>query len=127
MTGRSELEDAAIATLDAMSAQIARSPLASGQALIALDFLLGPVQEIVLTGSTSDTAPLMRAVQRRFLPNKVVLTRDENISDEELPEAVRPLLSGKVSRDRGLAFICERGTCHAPVATPEEVARALDA
>jgi uncharacterized protein len=127
MTGRSDLEDTAIETLDAMSAQIARSPLASGQALIALDFLLGPVQEIVLTGSPSDTARLMRAVQRRFLPNKVVLTRDENISDDGLPDAVRPLLSGKLPRDRGLAYICERGICHAPVATPEEVAHALEA
>jgi len=127
ITGRSDLEEAAIGTLDAMSAQIARSPLASGQALIALDFLLGPSKEIVLSGRATDTAPLRREVHRRFVPNKVVLTRDENLSDDELPDAVRSMLRGKQARQHPLAFICDRGRCHAPVTTPEEVAQALEA
>jgi uncharacterized protein YyaL (SSP411 family) len=126
LTARSDLEDAAIATLDAMSAQIARVPLASGQALIALDFLLGPTKEIVLVGSAAEIAPLMRAVQSRFVPNKVLLTRDGSASDDALPESVRPLLAGKTARGGAAAFICERGTCHAPVTTSEQIAAALE-
>src|SRR5690606_18700047 len=73
-TGRIDLEDRAIGTRDAISAQIAQVPLASGQALIAVDFLIGPTYEIGLAGDGPALANLRRAVYRSFVPNKVVLT-----------------------------------------------------
>lgn len=125
ITGRTDLEDRAIGTLDAMSAQIAQSPLASGQALIALDFLLGPTKEIVLAGSSAALAALRRAVNETFVPNKVVLTRPADLPDHCLPESVRLLMTGKSPRGDAAAFVCEKGVCHEPVTTPEAVHAAL--
>ena len=126
LTGRTDLEDRAIGTLDAMSAQIAQAPLASGQALLALDFLLGPTKEVVLTGTGDAVAALRRAVDEPFAPNKVVLTRPADVSDADLPLSVRPLLTGKMPHGEAAAYVCEKGVCHAPVSTPEEVRTALD-
>jgi uncharacterized protein YyaL (SSP411 family) len=125
LTGRNDLEDRAIATLDALSAQIARVPLASGQALIALDFLLGPTKEIVLAGSSQALAPLRREVFRSFLPNKVVLTRPADAADANLPETLRPLLAGKTPSGEAAVYVCERGVCHAPLTTSQELLTAL--
>jgi uncharacterized protein YyaL (SSP411 family) len=127
ITGRSEFEDRAIACLDAMSAQITQSPLASGQALIALDFLLGPTKEIVLAGALDEVARLDRAIYRAFVPNKVVLKRPPGILDDALPQSVRTLLAGKSSDDAPLAYVCDHGACHAPVSTPEALMEALQA
>ena len=41
LTGRRELEDRAVKTLESLSGQMKNLPSASGQALIALEFLLG--------------------------------------------------------------------------------------
>ncbi|MGC1274224.1 MAG: thioredoxin domain-containing protein [Planctomycetaceae bacterium] len=125
LTTRSDFEDRAIGTLDAMSAQIVQSPLASGQAIIALDFLLGPTQEIVLVGEEEFVAALRRSVHESFTPNKVVATRAANVSDGELPSSLRTLLAGKTTTGDAAAYICEKGVCHAPVTTPEEVRDAL--
>jgi hypothetical protein len=125
LTGRTDLEDRAIGTLDAMSAQIAQSPLASGQALIALDFLLGPTKEIVLAGSGQPLAALRQAVHQPFAPNKVVLIRPTDTSDDQLSESVRLLMTGKQPRGEAAAYVCEKGVCHEPVTTPEAVRTAL--
>jgi uncharacterized protein YyaL (SSP411 family) len=121
LTGRTDLEDRAIGTLDAMSAQIAQAPLASGQALIALDFLLGPTKEIVLAGSGPALDALRRAVAETFAPNKVLLIRPFEFPDERLPESTRTLLAGKQPRGEAAAYVCEKGVCHEPVTTPDEL------
>ena len=127
LTGRTAFEDRAIATLDAISEQIRRVPMASGQALIALDFLFGPTREIVLAGDEPFLNDLRRAVYAPFIPNKVVLTRPPATEDDDLPELLESLLVGKTASDGGaVAYICEQGVCHAPTSTPEGVRAALE-
>ena len=125
LTARGDLEEAALGTLDAMSAQIAQVPLASGQSLIALDFLVGPAKEIVLAGSGEAAAELRRTVDEQFVPNKVVLNRPAEMTDNDLPAALRTLLTGKIAEGDAAAFICEKGVCHAPVSTAGQVREAL--
>ena len=125
LTGRAELEDAATATLDALSGQLARHPLASGQSLLALDFLLGPTHEVVLVGEEAAIQPLRRAVYEAFVPNKVVATRPPGLADADLPASLRNLLTGKNAAGAAAAYICEKGTCHAPATTAEAVRKAL--
>src|SRR6202008_3035191 len=50
LTGRNEYLDAARGTLEMMSAVLEKSPTAAGQALVALDLLLGPTPEVVIVG-----------------------------------------------------------------------------
>jgi uncharacterized protein YyaL (SSP411 family) len=117
LCGRADFERAAEQTLQMLSGQMHRVPQASGQALIALDFLLGPTKEIVVAdGSTpSDATEILASLHQQFLPNKVVLRRNTDVADDELPPETTPLLSGKTSRDGEVTvYICEQGTCGEP-------------
>ena len=48
MCGRNDFEKIAVSTLEFLSPILAQAPTAAGQALLALDFLLGATREIVL-------------------------------------------------------------------------------
>lgn len=127
LTGRMDLEQIAVTTLEMMSAQLDRSPLASGLALMALDFLMGPAWEIVIAEESSEPSESMVRFHRRYVPNKVIQKRPSGLTDDQLPDCVRQTLSGKTSRS-GLStvYICQRGICQAPITDATELEAALE-
>jgi uncharacterized protein YyaL (SSP411 family) len=116
LCGRSDLEQAGYETLRFLSPVLAQSPLAAGQALLALDFHLGPVAEVVLVpGEADDHNQLLQALQSRYLPNLLLAMKPAGIADDQLPPELRPLLQGKVSRgEASTVYVCERGACGLP-------------
>ena len=121
LTGRPQLLGRAYATLEAMSGQLTKFAMASGQSLLALDFVLGPTHEVVLVESADasgsvDTDAAARELAQYFWPNKVFTRRSSDVADNDLPQSLRELLAGKSSSSPGCtAFVCERGTCQAPL------------
>ncbi len=77
MTGRTDLESAADALMKEFSGQLAGSPTAYTQMLIALDFALGPGAEYVIAGERSDddTESMIRLLAERFMPGSVTMHR----------------------------------------------------
>jgi len=71
ITKRQELEKNAETAMESFGKTISSSPTAFSQLLIALDFALGPTQEIVIAGNfpKKDTKQMLRAVYRSFLLN----------------------------------------------------------
>ncbi len=129
LCGRSDLEDIAIKTLETLSSQMQSAPSASGQALIALDFLLGKTWEAVVVEADEPykSAEMLVELYERFLPNKVVLHRQKNIPDEQLPAAIKPILTGKTAQQgKATVYLCEHGTCQAPIVDIEELRKRLD-
>src|SRR5262249_3094300 len=100
LCGRSDFETTAVHTLEFLSSVLAQSPTAASQALLALDFLLGPTQEVAIVDGTrrDETREVLAALYRRFLPNKIVVRKTSSMSDDQLPANLAPLLKGKVSR-----------------------------
>ena len=139
LTGRMDLEAKAVATLEMMSGLMNRIPLAAGQSLIALDFLLGPTHEIVVVEGTStnqetggrsqeeNVAGILDKLHQRFIPNKVVHRREATLADESLPLSTRPMLSGKsaVNDDVSL-YICRFGTCEQPAVGTVAITDAIE-
>ena len=144
LTGRTDLEAKAVATLEMMSGLMNRIPLAAGQSLIALDFLLGPTHEVVVVegvrgresgaGSRpdagfrpSDKASVLSGLHQRFVPNKVVHLREATAPDQSLPPAIRTILSGKsaVNDDTSL-YICRFGTCEQPAVGVTAITDAIE-
>jgi len=125
--GRLDLEERARQILEMMSGQLVRAPTSAGQALIALEFLLGPTHEIVVVGNgeSPETQQTFDAVHSDFLPNKIVVHRSSGLSDEEISRPLQPLLRGKTADDTVSTYICNRGTCHAPVVGAEQAKEAL--
>ena len=127
LTGRADLEEQAVETLEMMSGQLARIPMASGQALIALDFLLGPAHELTIVASDSAAGTqMLNELHSRFLPNKVVHVRSADVTDESLAESIRSTLKGKQSHDGAITlYVCANGACAAPVVGPDAIRQTI--
>ncbi len=119
LTSRPQLLGKAYSTLEAMSGQLDKFALASGQSLLALDFVIGPSHEVVLVEPSNTTREISEAVHehwRRFWPNHVIARRRPQDSDEELTMGLRDLLLGKPAHpDTLTVFVCERGSCQSPL------------
>ena len=119
LTGDSRYEEAALGVLRLFADLLARSPLAFGHLLQALDFHLAPTQEVALVGA--DTSALARVVRARLRPHVVVAGGDG------ADDAGVPLLEGRAPVDgRPAAYVCENFSCRAPVADPAKLAELLD-
>jgi uncharacterized protein len=117
LADRPDFAAAAERTLAAFGGLMAESPGGTGLMLSALDFHLGPVHELVLTGDRGPEfeAPL-KALRSRFLPNAVVVMHPPGPADGEIA-----LLRDRPAGGPVTLYVCERGTCQAPVVGGEPV------
>jgi uncharacterized protein YyaL (SSP411 family) len=128
LCGRSDFEEIAVSTLEFLSSVLAQSPTAASQALLALDFMLGPTHEAAIVDGTrpAETAEVIAALHRRFLPNKVVIRKPADMADDQLPATLAPLLKGKVSRaGSATIYLCDHGTCGLPIVGVKGLEEAL--
>jgi len=118
LTGNTDYRAKAEATLASLAGLLEDSPLAAGQMLIALDFYLGPVQEIAVVGSPGDaeTQRVISAIRRPFRPHAVVACGiDSHV----------PLLKGKEKLDSVTTYVCRNFVCEKPLVGAEAAERAL--
>ena len=109
--------DHASKTLEAFSAQLQQSPTSLTYMLMAVDFLLGPRQEIVIAGDANadDTKQMLKSVRSRFLPNAVVLLHQTGPAGEAI-EKIVPFLAGQKPIDaKATAYVCENYVCKQPI------------
>ena len=128
MTGNPALEARAEKALTAFSAQVNSYPPGFTYLLSAVDFLMGPTREIVVSGDSrhSTTREMIHAVHRSFLPNKVILFRGR---DEEMNglEGMVPYL-----QDMGFepghprVYWCENYTCKEPINSVDKLRETLE-
>src|SRR5262249_47026968 len=110
LCGRTDFEQMATGTLEFVSSILAQSPTAASQALLALDFLLGPTHEVAIVDGTrvAESDEVLAALYRRFVPNKIVVRKPASLTDERLPATLVPLLKGKVSRaGNATIYVCD--------------------
>jgi uncharacterized protein YyaL (SSP411 family) len=114
LTGDADLLDKAERTLQLFRGLMARSPMAAGQMLNALDFYLGPVQEIAVVGDSAnpEVIEVWRHFRRAFRPHQVIAWKGKN--DSEL-EQLLPLLKDRDGLGDVTTYVCENFTCQAPI------------
>jgi uncharacterized protein YyaL (SSP411 family) len=124
LTGDAALRDKAEATLRLYAGLMAQHPTAAGQMLIALDFYLGPVQEVAVVGdpAAEKTRRVLRAARAPFAPLRVVAFKSAGVNDAD---ADVPLLEGKAAQGAVTAFICRDFACEAPLVGAEAAEGAL--
>jgi uncharacterized protein YyaL (SSP411 family) len=123
LTGRADFAGKAEETLRGFRGGLADAPTAFGQMLLALDFFLGPVEEVAVIGRADDpeTAEVLRLVRKGFRPNRVVAFHDPATGDPPAEVALlkdRPMVGGKVT-----TYVCENFVCRAPLVGAEGVSR----
>jgi len=103
--------------LETFSQQLEQSPAYSSAMLRALDFRLGPAQEIIIAGDadTPDVKQMLKLIHNTFLPNAVVLLHEPDKEDSVLYDAV-PFIKNQTAIDgKATAYVCENYACKKPV------------
>lgn len=126
--GRNDFREAATLAIRAYGRQTARYPRAFAKSLAVVDLLLAGPVELALVGTPGkpDDAALRAAVNRPYIPNRIIAHHDPQQSGE--PATGHPLLRGKTPVDgRAALYICRNFACQAPITDPQAAAAALAA
>jgi uncharacterized protein YyaL (SSP411 family) len=120
ITGEARWREMAERVLRCFGALLAGAPAALGEMLLAVDFALGAVKEIVLVRPRDGSdAALLDVVRPRFSPHSVLVRAEEGATEPALAKD-RPALRGAPT-----AYVCERGACQLPVTEPDELRKLL--
>ncbi|MHC4068723.1 MAG: thioredoxin domain-containing protein [Planctomycetota bacterium] len=120
--------DLAERLLNNFSTQMTQSPTALTAMLIALDFHLGPSQEIVIAGDhqSPDTREMLNLIQSRFLPNAVVLLHPTDDTAEQIEKLVPFLANQLPVEEKATTYLCENYICKKPTNNIDELNTMLD-
>lgn len=127
LTGTTRYLEAAEKTLTWMAGLLQEHPRACGQALLALDLLLGPTFEVaIVDGPNSDEAEAwIRQLRQHWLPRVQLARRPAELTD--LPQVLESLFADRPPSSKSTqAFVCERGRCLEPAMTWDALARQLE-
>ncbi len=126
LTEDPNLEEMAVKTERSFSENIKRAPTAHTQFLAAVDYELGPSFEVVVVGKprTQDTEEMIRAINKNYIPNKVVIFKDTDKPIEVNKIATSLKYKGSVN-DRATAHICSSGSCKIPTNDISEMLKLL--
>jgi hypothetical protein len=127
LTGEGRHVDAAEAALGVVGAAPAEHPTAFAQWLAAIDWQVGPVDEIAIVGDPTDPRTERLAAVARGAPGHLRWRPRQVIAIGADPRVTAvPLLQGRFSL-RGLptAFVCRGFACRQPVTEPEALAAIL--
>jgi len=128
ITGNPGLEQKAEQLTGAFSKEVASFPMAYTQLLVALDFMFGPTQEIVIAGDPSleITQAMVNAVRKSFLPNKIVLLYPDGHEGQRL-EGISPFVKNMYSiKGKSTAYVCQQYACKTPITDAAQLEKILE-
>ncbi len=128
MTGKVIWEKKADQLLQVFSSAVADVPMACTQLLIALDFVVGPTKEMVIAGDPQEemARAMIALLHRKFVPNKVVLLRQEGEAGKDLT-ALSPFVAGMIPVGKKPAvYLCARFACRSPLTDLPALESALE-
>jgi uncharacterized protein len=115
ITARPELEEEANLLLQKFAGELTAIPPGHTQMLQALDFGIGPTQEVVITGATDSesTQAMLRGLQALYLPGMVAVFRATD-GDDAISK-LAPYAADKTSAlDKATAYVCRNYMCALP-------------
>lgn len=129
ITFNQEFQVKADRLFSAFSQNIAHSPSAYSQFLIAFDFARGPAQEIVIAGAPEDktVTAMSDEIFQHFLPNKILLHRVQDGSQSAEMFSIAPFLKNQpLVQGKATAYVCENHVCQRPTTRVDELRKILD-
>jgi uncharacterized protein YyaL (SSP411 family) len=121
VTGEAKYRDQAEALLKSFGALLAGAPVALGEMLLAVDFLLDEAKEVVLVRPQDRSdEPLLLAIRPRFSPSQVLIRHQDGAPPATPLARDRPAKDGKPT-----AYVCIRGACQLPVTDAAELDKLL--
>ena len=127
MTGRTEFEEKTEAMARSFAGDLQRMPSAYSQMLQAVDFLIGPANEIVVCGraDSADTQSMLRAIHSAYLPRKIVLFRPSDQESPPITKIAEFTSAHSMVAGRTTAYVCRDFACQQPTNDPAEMIEQL--
>jgi hypothetical protein len=116
LTGETSLEDMAEQTVRSFAVSISNSGAGFSWMLTALDYMLGPSYEVVITGSESDnqTEKMLDALRTHYMPTKVVIHKPGGRTNEEVAEIAPYTRYYDAVNSKATAHVCIEHNCKLP-------------
>ena len=132
ITGDEGLRDKAMELISAFRGELSAGPSSAAQLLIALDFAVSPLIEVVIAGDPDAgvTKDMLQLLRSGFYPNKIVIFRStcSRPEDDSAPsiEELAPFV-GLIEGEEGVssAYVCRDHACNSPTVDPLEMIRLL--
>jgi len=123
LTGTDRWRQTAERAMTAMAGVMDQHPLAAGQLFVALDYWLGPVEEVAILGKQNDeeVRRVLRAARQPFVPRRVIAVGEPG----DAAAARLPLLADKTRQGAVTTYICQNYACQAPLVGAEAAVQAL--
>jgi hypothetical protein len=85
--------------------------------LIAVDYQLGPRQEIVIAGNPAadDTKRMLKLIHSKFLPSAVTMLHQQGQAGEQIERLIPFIDAQRMIDNAATAYVCENYVCNQPV------------
>lgn len=125
LTGNDDIIRLASEQVSAFAGDVTLYPQAHAHFMMAVQFLFGPTQEIVIVAPNRAAAQeMVQEVRKHFMPNAVVSVVTDETREKFL--LLAPMLTDKTAQDgKATVYVCENFACQAPVTTVEELRQRL--
>lgn len=126
ITADSNYRDIASKLSETFSDELVRQPTAYTQLLCGLDFAFGPTSEIIVVegGNTSDKEDILKLLNKKFIPGKIVVfVTDEN--RKEIKKIAEYASSFTAINNKTTVYMCQNYNCNLPVTDVNEVEELL--
>jgi uncharacterized protein YyaL (SSP411 family) len=123
MTSRDDYRKKAQETFSAFWSAISNQPASHTFMMVALDFMLSKIKEIVLSGERNSTSlkEMIQVLFKRFLPSSVIIFAEPQVAN------LAPIVEGRISQEgeQSKVYVCSNHSCKLPSSTIEELLKAL--
>lgn len=121
LSGDLSLEERGEHMLARLLPSASKNPMAFSQLLIALDYALGPREELVIALPRADANPadMLSVLRKTLRPRTLVMVRRP--VDPELESLAAPLRGKQAVNQQITAWLCRNQSCHAPILSAEEL------
>ena len=111
----------------AFAEEIAARPSAYAQTLWALDFVLGPAMEVVVSAAKEPPAhDMIKEISRPFLPNKVVLFHYPSQKEARSLYTIAPFVKDQPPlAGKPTVYVCKNHACEMPITDLQKLKEAL--
>ncbi|GEN35790.1 thioredoxin domain-containing protein [Aneurinibacillus danicus] len=125
LTGNDDIVRLTSEQISAFAGDVALHPMAYSHFMMAVQFLFGPTQEVVIAAPNKQAAQeMVQEVRRHYMPNAVVSVVTNEAREKLL--LLAPMLTDKTTKDgKATAYVCENFACQAPVTSLEELKQQL--
>lgn len=115
--------------LQSFSETLQSNPVALSEMLLAVDFYLNKIKEIVIVtpkGKQKGAEFFLAELRKQFLPHKILVVLEEGDEIQRYSKII-PFVKAKVAqKSKVTAYVCEKGLCQLPTTDPGVFAKQIN-